>query len=184
MATRQESSDVLLMGDEDGPVELTSIRSLATGDSIDITSESRASVSSPTAGSEDRKAEKSLAADAPSSPIDKISGERDVERGGEGEEDQVREDSDEEKSLMKRRGQPTIQEVQRPEALEIDDPLSPATKEPPGRNPRKSVLRKKDPTPIHTGPTYTSTSPLGDPYDSSGKRRSSTSVGRECCSIM
>lgn len=175
---RQESSDVILMGDEDGPVELTSIRKLSTGD--DVAPEPHASVSTPTAGSEDSSAEKSLVADGPPSPVEKQSEggtERDEEEreGGGGEE---------EKMLTKRGSQQAIQKLQRPESIEIDDPFSPKSTEPSGRNPRKSVLRKKEPTPVHTGPTYTSTSPLGDPYDSSGQRRSSTSVGRECCSIM
>ena len=185
MARQESSGDMVPMGDGDGLVELTSIRRLDTVDSIDITSESRASVSSPTAGSDDGNAEKSLAADiAPSSPTDKRGSGNDAEGGGEGEEPRGSEDREEEKSLTKRGSQLAIQKIQRPDSLEIDDSFSPKTTESSCRNPRKSVLRKKDPTPVHTGPTYTSTSPLGDPYDSTGKRRSSTSVGRECCSVM
>ena len=184
MARQQSSGDMVPMGDEDGPVELTSIRRLDTVDSIDITTESRASVSSPTAGSDDGNAEKSLADDivVPLSPTEKHSSGKDAE--GEGEELRGSEDREEEKSLTKRGSPLAIQKVQRPDSLEIDDSFSPKTTEPSSINPRKSVLRKKDPTPVHTGPTYTSTSPLGDPYDSTGKRRSSTSVGRECCSVM
>ena len=84
----------------------------------------------------------------------------------------------EERERPKRETRQSTQGVlQRPESLEIDDQLAPNLS-----RVRKSNLRKSRPTPVNTGPTYTCTSPVGEPYDSSGQRR--TSSGQECCCIM
>ena len=162
----------MLLGNEDGPVELTSVRKISTGDEVGVVSEPRASVSTPTTGSEDGKAEKSIAAENPTE-----SGPEEKQSSTEGEERGERE-----KGEITARSKPGggKLEIQRPESMEIDDQLCPKTE----RNPRKSVLRKREPTPVHTGPTYTSTSPVGEPYDSNGQKRSSTSAARECCSVM
>ena len=48
------------------------------------------------------------------------------------------------------------------------------------RPPRKSNLKRTQPTPITTGPTYTSLSSAGDNDEQNYSRKS----GRECCTIM
>ena len=157
------------LGDEEESVRLTSIRKLPTGEGADV---SRASQSSPVQHTEDGRAEKSLGVEVGS---DQGSGEE-----GGGEEQKEEGGEDEEGGVRPKRGtQRAISQLERPESLEIDDQIAPAAL---SRNPRKSVLRKRDPTPVHSGPTYTATSPLGEPYDSSGHKRSSS--GRECCSVM
>ena len=166
----------MVLGEEDGPVKLTSSRKLTTEDTPNAGLQ--ASTSVPAGGSDDALAEKSIAADSPSPQAslepahNKSTGEGE-DRGRDVGEDR----DDEETTRQKGHGKSSLQQLRRPDSLEIDDQLSP-------KRERKSVLRKRDPTPVHTGPTYTSTSPVGEPFDSSGQKRSGTRVGRECCSLM
>ena len=172
--SKQDSSDVLL-GEEDGPVELTSVRKLTTRDTVEVTSDPRASVTTP---SEEDSAAKPDTAEG-STSHEEHNGRGGAEGGAGGV---ALEEGEESKTTRSKRGSElaAVKKIQRPESLEIDDQLSPNAE----RNPRKSVLRKRDPTPVHAGPTYTSTSPVGEPYDSSGHKRSASRVGRECCSVM
>lgn len=180
---RYDSSDVVL-GDEEA-VKLTSVTKLTTGDSINVTStEPRTSTPPPLPTDE---AKKSLAADenkevnsAEQSPGDNEAGavEENEEESGETRDKKEENEGEEEGVVSKRGSQRVIQQkLERPESLEIDDQLTS------NRHPRKSVLRKTNPTPVHSGPTYTCTSPVGEPYDSDGQKRSS-GTRRECCSIM
>ena len=186
----QQSSEVPTgAGDEDGTVELTSIRSLSTGDSMDnMTSDLQASSSSlpasPAGGepkpSLDSRPSSDKSPDGVAANGIGGEGERDGEGGGERVQSAKKEDEREreKRERPKRETQESTKGVlQRPESLEIDDELAPNLS-----RMRKSNLRKSRPTPVNTGPTYTVTSPVGEPYDSSGKRR--TSTGQECCCIM
>ena len=188
--TKQESSETILHigGDENRNVELTAMRKLTTEDSGTVTPSTPPSLPSPQPSSEDGGAEKSLATAQGHSDGGTTEeggeGESDEQERGEGESDeQERGEGESEEVRAKRGTQRAIsQQLQRPESLEIDDQLASPGATGSGRNPRKSVLRKREPTPVHAGPTYTSTSPVGEPYDSEGRKRSGGS--RECCSVM
>ena len=203
LMSKQDSSDVVL-DDEECSVRLTSVTKLTTGDSIDVTSQPRTSTPPPpsppppsSAAVESEKLPDRIESERVGS-TDQSSHDRDAagnddssedERGGEETSDKE-EDEDREGNVSKRGTQRAIQKMpQRPDSIEIDDQLSPTAAASSScssscRNPRKSVLRKTNPTPVHSGPTYTCTSPVGEPYDSEGRRRGSSGNGRECCSVM
>ena len=182
------------MGDEEGAVELTSVRKLTTGSSIEDAPEPSSPIS-PISSPGDGIAEQSNATvdtevSMGKTPDDSTEVTKDEKReggggGGEGEgegeagEAESTREQNGKKESQDQEGQLKQRVLQRPESLEIDEQLAPETS---NRNPRKSVLRKTDPTPIHAGPTYTCTSPVGEPYDSSGHKRQA--AGRECCSVM
>lgn len=170
------------MGDEDGPVELLSLHKVSTEDSIEVPSPA-----SPAASSDDGGAEHSIAAVDNEASSDKLhdespggaNGKEEGEGGGEGTGTRKDKEEVEEEVRSKRGAQGSIQKLQRPESLEIDEQLAPKIS---SRNPRKSVLKNTQPTPVHTGSTYTCTAPVGEPYNSGGQKRQGG--GRECCSVM
>ena len=199
----KQENEIMGMGDEEGTVELTSIRKLTTSSSIEDAPQPSSPIS-PISSPGDGIAEQSNATvdtevsmDKPPDESTEVTKDKKGEGGegegeggeGEGGEGEGEGEAGEGKSTREQNGKKESEEkeeiqlkqrvLQRPESLEIDEQLAPETS---NRNPRKSVLRKTNPTPIHEGPTYTSTSPVGEPYDSSGRKRQA--AGRECCSVM
>lgn len=175
------------MGDEEGTVELTSVRKLTTTGSSTEDAPEPSSPISPVSSTGGGIAEQSNATldtevsmgKTPDDSTEVVKGDKREGEGEGGEGESTREqngknNSEEKEEVQLKHG--TQRVLQRPESLEIDDQLAPNI------NPRKSVLRKTNPTPVHSGLTYTCTSPVGEPYDSSGEKRQAT--GRECCSVM
>ena len=178
MMAKQSSELPAGAEDGEGPVELTSIRSLSTGDDMDVTSDPTASPPASPADSEVKSPDSQLGSDKPpdEGAASAIGGE------GEGGGERVQSTNKQEDEGVRERPKLDTQKstqsaLQRPESLEIDDQLAPNLS-----RMRKSNLRKSRPTPVNTGPTYTVTSPVGEPYDSSGQRR--TRGSQECCCLM
>ena len=105
--------------------------------------------------------------------------EEGVGDGGRGGSGTKEEEGEGDVKLKKRGSELAIENAQKQALDDIEEQLAPNKS---SRNPRKSVLKRTQPTPVHSGPTYTCTSPVGEPYDSDGDRRQQT--GQECCSVM
>ena len=99
------------------------------------------------------------------------------------EEEEEEEEKEEEEVKRKAGAQRAIENsTKKRESLDIDDELAP-----PKSRYRKSALKRTQPTPVLTGPIYTSTSASGEPLDSEGQERRRQRSGgtlRECCSVM
>ena len=196
------------LGDDNG-VQLIGIRTLSTGeDSIEVTSDLPSPVSLTSSGDDSMdpsvataitevSASGQVLSDSGQVLSDSVEEEEeggdgaagkaggeeegvgDGGRGGSGAKEEEEEEGERDVKLKKRGSELAIENAQKQALDDVEEQLAPNKS---SRNPRKSVLKRTQPTPVHSGPTYTCTSPVGEPYDSDGDRRQQT--GQECCSVM